>query len=571
MIGRGVGATSSGPAPTDTPQPNADARAIVQEFLRANVAEPLDPRGTHEFLTPELQRKWSDQTVTILKGSAQDADVGLSGAGNPPHAVAVEVTGIQLGSLAADGTYTPVPVGTGGAGQPWSYQFGLDPINSQFRISDAPDGLIVYADDFLKAYQPSSLYFLDPGNTHLVPDVRYSALQSPQALASWRLAQLLAGPRAQLNNAVRTEVPSLPASARPSVTVNGAQVVVEIPGSSHLDRDAMVRLTAQLLATLGGGPSSEITDGGVSIGIPDLSSTPTDIAKAPQPPTGNLGRLLNSQAPTPTAFYLDHLGRLVTADGQPVPGPLATGVNDLSSVAVAADRAGSPYYVAACVGSGSGQTLWLGRSDTGLHKTAIPAGQLTRPSWVPGLRAADAEVWIANGPDVFRVGQSGWSARVPTTLAGGRILALRLSPEGSRVAMIVQGVSGGSQVWVGSVVRTGTPPNDSVRIDSAQPITPAGYHLTDVAWGDDITLWAIGTGGHRNGIWSVNADGANFRERSSAGLPQLQQVDSIATAPNVLQWVSVGGYVFELGATGWEGPSHHTTSGRSPTYLVYLN
>jgi hypothetical protein len=229
-------------------------------------------------------------------------------------------------------------------------------------------------------------------------------------------------------------------------------------------------------------------------------------------------------------------------------------------VAVTAGREDTDYYVAATIGPEDNQTLWIGRASNGLRKTAVPAGSLTRPSWLPGQK----EAWVADGAHLYRVDYSGALQSVPTTLPpGSHITALRLSPEGSRIAMIVS-LANQSQLWVGSVVRTDTVPSDgTARIDSAEAITPPDYRLTDVAWSDDATLWAVGKSAGSQGIWSVSVDGAGLQSRPSAGLPQA--ADSITIAPGVLPWVSSGGYVFQQ-SSDWEGPGHHTTRGTNPIY-----
>jgi hypothetical protein len=572
VIGPGQGAPADPGKPTNTPQPGAGPRAIVQEFLRANATEPID-RGAHEFLTPEEQRKWSDQTVTILSGSVDYADVGVEDSDNPPHAVGISVSGTQIGSLAADGTYSPAPPGSGGSGQPWSYQYGLDPVNGQYRISDAPPtGLVVYADEFAKIYRPVRLYFYDQSEQHLVPDVRYTALQSSQDMATWQLRRLIDGPSSQLADAVHSDVPTPPADANPSATLSAdGTMSIELPGSSHLDGDAKKRLAAQLIMTFANSQPQlalTITDGGVPIDIPDFPRKITKATLQRDPVTTDLFR---TSDPMPV-FYLDARHRLVTGDdGQAVAGPLGLGGRyDLTSVAVASVRPEDDYYVAATIGTGSDQTFWIGRTQTGLLRTSVPRGTLTRPSWADGL----PEAWVASGADLYRVSwaspaQPPQVSKVPTALqSGDRITALRLSPEGSRIAMIVQGPAGFAQLWVGAVVRTGPVRGDNfVRIDSAQAIMPPGYHLSDVAWSDDMTLWVVGTDDpqrHSHGIWSVTVDGANVREHSSAGLPE--GADSIATGSGVLPWVSAGGYVFEL-SSDWEGPNHRTTPGTAPVYL----
>lgn len=569
VIGPGLGGATATPQPTDTPQPGAEPRAIVQEFLKANVSEPLDPRGLREFLTPDEQRKWSDRTVTILQGSVEDAFVGTEGPGDP-HAVAVTVTGNQIGSLAADGTYTSSPPGSGGSGQPWTYQYQLDPVNGQSRISDAYPGLVVYADEFAQVYRPVRLYFLDLSEKRLVPDVRYTALQSPQQIASWELKQLIDGPRSELQDAVRTEIPPQP-STRPSVVISGLHAEVELPGSSGFDTDVKQKVAAQLLATLGNDQpqlSLTITDGGVPISIgPNVpqSFTRHDISAIAAPTSGSQPHFFDAN-PDPQLFYIDGEHRLVTGDGKLVPGAVGSGAGyDLAAVAVTAVPEDSNYYVAADVGTGRGQTFWLGQAS-GLRKVSgVPPGQLTRPSWLAGQK----EAWVAEGASLYRVDANSLAAQqVLTTLPpGSSIVALRLSPEGSRIAMVVHSANGQSQLWVGSIVRTGgIGSGNTARIDSAEPVTPGINHLTDVAWSDDITLWAIGTGPDRtHGIWSVAVDGSGLREHSLSGLPQPQAVDSITAAPGTLPWLSAGGFVY-LQTTEWEGPNHRTTRGTNPVY-----
>jgi Lipoprotein LpqB beta-propeller domain/Sporulation and spore germination len=555
VIGPGRGNATPGSQPSNTPEPNVEPRAIVQEFLRANVTEPIDPRGPHEFLTPDEQRRWSDSTVTVLAGSVEDAQVGVAVAGTS-HAVAVTVKGTQIGSLDRDGTYAQTP--PGGAGQEWDGQYSLDPVNGQFRISDAPPGLVVYADEFAQVYRPVRLYFLDLSEKRLVPDLRYTALTSAQATAAWELTQLVAGPRPDLDAAVRNEIQ--PSQPHASVSINGQQARVELPGSSRLDGDVKQKVAAQLIATIGNNQpqmSLTITDGGVPVDTPSLPQafTRKDVAALPPSAAGGQAHYFDTIT-DPPVFYVDAQGRLVTGDGKPIDGPLGSGGRyDLTSVAVTAGREDPDYYVAATIGHGADQTLWLGRASE-IHKTSVPAGSLTRPSWLAGQK----EVWVADGAHIYRVDISGARQTVTMTLpTGARITALRLSPEGSRIAMILT-VGNQSQLWVGSVVRTDTVPNNgTARIDSPEPIAPPNYRLTDVAWSDDSTLWAVGTAG----IWSVNVDGAGLHRRPSAGLPQA--ADSITIATGVLPWVSSGGYVFRQ-SSDWEGPGHRTTRGTNPVY-----
>jgi hypothetical protein len=545
--------------PLITPQPGAEAREIVKEFIKANIGEPDDPRGAHLFLTQAEQSKWSDSTVAILQ---QDPVVNFAESG-PRDTKKVTVSGTQVGRLTADGTYTPELGGTGRRGVTWQNTFTLVLVDGQWRIRDLPDGLIVTEADFAAAYLPArKLYFFDLPEEHLVPDLRYSALTSEQAIASWQLTQLLAGPRAQLDDAVRSEVPPSQGalSARPSVKVSGQFDSVELPGSSQLDAVTKRKLAAQLMATFGQLDAQAvmtITDGGRPIDIPSIPQrfTKSDISAA----TGLFGSI------QPPVFYVDAQGKLVDAKGKPVEangkpfkGPLGPGPHVLTSVAVAA-RNSDNYEVAVTTGSGASEALWIGKLVSSLHKAEVGIGPLTRPSWAPGL----TEAWVASGANLFRVSDRAKAIPVQTGLSEGAITALRFSSDGTRLALIVQGKTGGAQLWIAAVFRA----SGTVRLDNPQPITTPEYALTDVAWNDDTTLYVIGKdSSHDPGIWSVQADGSNLQSRPSNGLPSAP--DSITAAPGggMPAWVSAGPGVFQE-TSDWEGPNNQTTYGSSPVYL----
>jgi len=553
------GALSAAGQPLITPQPGAEAREIVKEFIKANVGEPDDPRGAHLFLTQAEQSKWSDSTVAILQ---QDPVVNFAESG-PRDTKKVTVSGTQVGRLAADGTYTPELGGTGRRGVTWQNTFTLVLVDGQWRIRDLPDGLIVTEADFAAAYLPArKLYFFDLPEEHLVPDLRYSALTSEQAIASWQLTQLLARPRAQLDGAVRSEVPPSQGapSARPSVKVSGQFDSVELPGSSQLDAVTKRKLAAQLMATFGQLEAQAvmtITDGGRPIDIPSIPQrfTKSDISAA----TGLFGSI------QPPVFYIDRQGRLVDAKGTPVEangkpfkGPSDPGSHILTSVAVAA-RNSDNYEVAVTTGSGASEALWIGKLVSSLHKAAVGIGPLTRPSWAPGL----TEAWVASGVNLFRVSDRAKAIRVQTGLPEGAITALRFSSDGTRLALIVQGKAGGAQLWIAAVVRA----SGTVRLDNPQPITTPDYALTDVAWNDDTTLYVIGKdSSHNPGIWSIQADGSNLQPRPTGGLPSAP--DSITAAPGggMPAWVSAGVGVFQE-TSDWEGPNNQTTYGSNPVYL----
>lgn len=548
VLGPAQAGGSPASEPLITPQPGADPRQIVQDFLRANIGEPADPRGAQLFLTPQQQRQWTDDTVTILDDYRVHIQTGNG------RTQRVQVDGYQTGRVDANGSYkaTQPP-------QLWQYTYTLTQVNAAWRISNPRRGLIVTQSDFATYYRPSKLYFFDPTESRLVPDLRYTALPlASQPLASWQLAQLLAGPSQMLANAVHTELPNVRLSAHPAVTVSeGSLITVEMPGTAQLGPDTKLKLAAQLMATLGQASNQAvmmITDGGNPVAVPKIPQrfTRSDISAA----TGLFG------APQPPVFYLNEQGQLVDADRgtTPVPGPLgARSQYHLNSVALAA-RQSANYLVAATDGSRNSRQLWVGTMQGGLHEVSGVRGPLSRPTWAPGA----SEVWVADGSTLYRVSADGRATPFHSGLYLG-ITAIRFSPDGARLAMVVD-----SQVYVGPVVRSDT--GAFVRIDTPWQVTPDNFVFSDVAWNDDTTLYLVGHDQARtSGVWQVQVDGSRLQARASSGLPGVP--DNITAAPgsSLPPWVSAGGAVFQEvhqpNSLSWGAPNKHTIIGGGPVYL----
>ena len=77
---------------------------------------------------------------------------------------------------------------------------------------------------------------------------------------------------------------------------------------------------------------------------------------------------------------------------------------------------------------------------------------------------------------------------VPAGKASGQVVAVRISPDGGRVALVLT-TSGSSQIYVGNIVRSA----NQVSVNDLQPISPQGVDVTDVAWNDQLKLFATGT------------------------------------------------------------------------------
>jgi hypothetical protein len=535
-----VGGESSAP-PAPTPRPDADPRTIVTDFLTAGATDDVHHNAAHGYLTTEAKQRWSDTTVTVV--DTERVGTFLDGA--------VTVTGRKIGTVNADGVYTPVLQGNGRGGTSEGFPFGMKQVGGQWRIDAPPNGVILTQDQFQAIYQQRAVYFFDAAETQLVPDPRYSALSDSGQLANWLLSQLASGPD---QPSERTELPKTETS-RLAVTI-GSPVRVELPGAAQLEPQTRNRLAAQIAVTLQlVQPGSDITilDGGRPVTIPQAGSARFNL--------NNLESIVNPPTPPAEVFYVCD-GGVVDELGKALPGDVGNGRYALTSVALAG-AGQTDLRIAGTSGPAANGRLLVGTRSAGLRPTSVH-GQLSRPTWAPNLD----EVWIGDGSAVYRVGPGGRVAAVPLTgssgAVSGRVTAIRFSPEGARVAMVLTGSDGVGQIWVGSVVRSTNPAQ--VRVDSMEPISPQGVAVTDVAWNDRLKLFTIGrdvaTGDPS--VYEVQVDGSLWTPR---GIGNLPVPDSITVAANQVAWVSAGGTVWSQQTSAWTGRGASGAFCTNPVYL----
>lgn len=529
------------------PQPHSDPRKIVTDFLSANSRDPAKHTSARGFLTPAKRNQWSDLTGTVVS----DESIGTYDA--QKHQLMVY--GRVLGTVNAEGVYTPSLTGSGNGGEKKPFVFGVELSAGQYRISALSNGLLLTADEFRSSYQQRVLYFYDAAERYLVPDVRYSALVDQAELADWLLGQLVNGPRQELQSVVSTD--TLPAQAR-RVSVNlGSLTVVQIAGSAQLSPAVRDRLAAQISETLDEAVHPEeltIKDGAGAISIPAVSGTrfsAADFIGAAGPP-----------APAQDVYYLAPDGRIRTESGKALAGPLAS--TPFTSVALSRPSAVGDLTVAGVEGSAARQRLVVGTQSGGVQRTSV-SGLLSRPAWAPGL----AEAWVGAGSKVYRVTTNGktnhvYQVPIPSAAGGGRVVALRLSPDGSRIAMVVSGANGSGQLYVGSVVRGG----GKVHIDTLQPISPVDVVIRDVAWIDPLKLFAIGDVASSKDprIFETGVDGSGWDSRGISTLPAPP--DSLTITSSAPAWVSADGFVWRQNGSAWESPGPAgQTPGIDPIYL----
>ena len=542
------------PDELSTPAPGVVPKILVQNFLAVSSSDAGRHASARTFLTPAARSSWTDSTVTVV---ASTPVVGGYTTGKP-----VVASAVVLGTVAPGGIYTPT-LQTGRAAQQ-QFTFGISMVGGQYRINTLRSGLILTEQQFVDSFVPRSLYFFDLAHRYLVPDLRWTPDDDPLQASEVLVNLLAVGPSPTLQNAVNND--SLPAQAgtRHINVTGGDPVRIDIAGSGQLPTAAKDRLAAQIAATLSDidrGRSLEITDVGTPITIPSAGAkefTSSDFVDATvAPPIGEV-------------YYLRG-GQIVDEQRHLIKGPLNYGRYPLNSLAVSRSGAGGDLTVAGVTALDGTERLVMGTQSTGLRRTTV-TGVTSRPAFAPGR----AEAWVGAGSTIYRTVLSGTrlttkAMPLPAPVTGQKVIALRLSPEGSRIGAVLRDSAGHQQLYTGAIVRSSS---SQVQIQQLQQISPNDVTVTDLAWIEGERLNAIGSDSETQDphVYRTGADGSAWTEYGIGELPGPPA--TLAGAPGAPAWTASGADVFvQVTPTTWSNPGPsaalQATSalGSAPTYV----
>ncbi|MFD1715660.1 GerMN domain-containing protein [Amnibacterium flavum] len=245
------------------PSDGASTADIVRGFIAAAV-RPQDNYGTaREFLTDGLSKTWNPNAGVLLHESPNVVVDEGSGA--------VQLTISAVGQVGTSGSYAEY-----GESVEATLAFRLEQVDGQWRIAEAPDGIVLLRQTFERLYTQRSLYFFDPAFDNLVPDVRWFP---NGADTQTRIVEaLIAGPSPALASPVlATAFPPGVSLERQSVVQSDGVLIVDLdPAIVSLERISQQRLKLQLTRSLLGGSvvSVQIRADGSVLDIRDLTDVP---------------------------------------------------------------------------------------------------------------------------------------------------------------------------------------------------------------------------------------------------------------------------------------------------------
>lgn len=434
------------------PQPGSTPEQVLRGFIAAASGPQNNYAVAREYLAPGIEQSWQPDKSVLVDSSAERR-FQSNGDANQRLSVYPEAQVDERGVYEVNPSSNPVPL-----------DYAFEQVDGEWRISVAPDGIVLDADTFTTVFGAHALMFFDPTWTYLVPDIRWFPTRA--STATTVVKALLDGPSPWLTQGVRTAFPDGTALSAQSVIVDGDVVRMDFSGG-FVGENALgqSRMKAQLSASLAGigtlGPDS-ISAAGAVVSIDTLTvPTPRVDARALVLSDEGFGFV--------TSDGLERIDGISDEIEELSPSAVSTGVG----VAFAAARTGDGVFVA----TGEGTPLRVDSREDLIAPSVDPFGY----TW--SVPADEPSAVIAFQRD-------GSSSPVSTTWPeASRITSLQVSRDGTRVAALITSGST-TRLVVAAVIRAepGGPPTGIGDLHELDETTDTPRAVT---WVDDRSVASL--------------------------------------------------------------------------------
>lgn len=241
------GSVNAGNRPVDTDAPEFDLIArgpvsgmtqdqILRGFIDAATSARKNYEVARDYLAPGFSSEWrADAGATI--------DVLSERTITEVESTLLRVEATPLAQLGPDGQYDVLGSSTA---IPLDYRF--EDVDGEWRIAEAPPGILIDESSFGLVYSEHTLYFYDSAFEYLVPDLRWFAGRG--SLQTSIVRALIDGPTEWLAPGVNTAIPEGATLNPDSVPVDGAVAHVELTGAVFDSPLAVQRMQTQIDASL---------------------------------------------------------------------------------------------------------------------------------------------------------------------------------------------------------------------------------------------------------------------------------------------------------------------------------
>lgn len=446
-----------------------DPSTMVRAFLTA--ATSFDgPGGDHQVAREYLASgaRWQPQGSSIVYDK-----LDVSGPQRDGDNVTITVQGSKLGRIDVDGQYYAEP-------GDFTERFRLRQEAKRWRITQAPQELLLSQDDVDRAFRALNMYFFTSDMDRLVPNPIFVPLVTQADLTGRLIRRLIAGPTAWLKSAaVRNAFP--PGVQVRRLDVQGGLATVDLSKQARAGdpRNMSIQLVwalrqiseiQQLRLEIDGKPVHVSGASGQDQSVRD------DWADYDPDRINGSG----------SAYLRATDGRLARYEGGKAAQPVSAKRISVYHPAMSYDEHRVAYLNAA------GNTLTVADAYTGGVLSTIgakkPGGHFTTPSW-----DRHGNVWAAESSDD---GSRLWMIKngsTPATIdnwaeSSHPVKALRISRDGTRAAFIVkQGNS--SLIKLG---RVDAAPSGALQIEGSIQLSSELKGAVDLAWSTSDHLAVVG-------------------------------------------------------------------------------
>ncbi|MEY4397214.1 MAG: hypothetical protein RLZZ40_970 [Actinomycetota bacterium] len=431
------------------PAAGATQQEIIDGFIAAGAAAQDDYRVARSFLTDDFAAAWNPQQESVVRGQTSSISVVGNATARFTTDVSARITGGGFYSVEESGTSQ-------------SFEFGMEQVNGEWRISSAPDAVFVSQATFASTYQAFTVYFYNATRTQYVPDVRYFPRAGDPVTDVARA--VVAGPSEFLPYATTAFPDATTLVATPVDVVDGRAMVdvsADVLDSTPNDKRAMLAQLTASLDAISGVSSVSLT---VDRSILAMSGGVE--------PNATVEPLVNDN---PLAAVDGSFGYIFGSTVEPI-GRLGDAIMALKPTAVSYHDTG-----VAAVGTSKG-VYFVGDSQIRVSKT--------KSAVQPQIDGSNAVWWVSPGdPSVIQVHTSG-QAKTFTGPWGdsGRIVSLEVSRDDARLAIGVNTASG-PRLYVASIGRDGKGHLSEIGGFHRLPIQ--GKVLVDLAWADATNVAVI--------------------------------------------------------------------------------
>ena len=443
----------------DSPMPDASPEEIIRGFLEAGSSPTNGYEIAREFLTHDYRAQWNPNVSATIDDGRREFIEG------PDDTATMMIGGIA--TIDEGGSLTQIDTD-----ETTQFQFELAHEDGEWRIASAPNGVILDRSTFSDIWSSHQLYFTGSRDT-LVPDTRWFLNRA--TVGTYIVNELLSGPPEALTGVAYSAFPTGTRLSNDAVIIDNGTVHIDFsPEFESISEAAIEEVKLQLATSLYS--VSGVSSYEVSIGGAELFAGPVGMPQTLAPESVETvtaaGILSDGTFGFLSTAGLNDDARFTDIFTELDPTHIVMNRDDEAAFALAP---GGLYWV-----TRDGATLIDGRDEL-LEPTVDPLGY----AWL--MTADDPGMMTLWHPE-----HEAYTLETPE-LADERVVALRVAPDGNRMALLTSDRNV-SKILIVGIVRDDTgAPQRFVDLESPSVSWTLGAPL-DLDWVDASRVAVLSQG-----------------------------------------------------------------------------